>query len=470
MAEATLGHAAQRDAVTPNTPVTVTLHQALPVWTRIAALSFGGPAGQIAVMHRILVEERRWISENRFLHALNFCTLLPGPEAQQLATYVGWLMHGTRGGLVAGGLFVLPGVIAIMALSWIYALYGNVGLVAGLFFGLKAAVLAIVAQAVLRIGRRALKSRVMVALAAASFVAIFFFDVPFPIIVLTAGVIGYFGGRAGLPQFQAGGGHDGSGKVDGGPYLLGDEELPQEQAAHGHALRSLAIWGTIWLMPVLAVLIVLGSGNVFGQIAVFFSQMAMVTFGGAYAVLAYVAQQAVEHYGWLKPGEMLDGLGMAETTPGPLIMVTQFVGFMAAFRNPGSLPPLLAGTLGGLFTTWVTFAPCFLWIFVGAPYVERLRGNRALAGAFSAITAAVVGVILNLAVWFALHTIFAEIRPFAAGPIRFDMPVLSSLNPWALALALAALVAVFSLRVGMIPTLAACATAGAGLHLAGAIS
>jgi chromate transporter len=234
--------------------------------------------------------------------------------------------------------------------------------------------------------------------------------------------------------------------------------------------RSLAIWGTIWLTPVLAVLIVLGSGNVFGQIAVFFSQMAMVTFGGAYAVLAYVAQQAVEHYGWLKPGEMLDGLGMAETTPGPLIMVTQFVGFMAAFRNPGSLPPLLAGTLGGLLTTWVTFAPCFLWIFVGAPYVERLRGNRALAGALSAITAAVVGVILNLAVWFALHTIFAEVRPFAAGPIRFDMPVLSSLNPWALALALAALVAVFRLRVGMIPTLAACAAAGAGLHLAGAIS
>lgn len=468
MAGATLNSPAdEQEAIRRTAPEPVKLAQALPVWARIAALSFGGPAGQIAVMHRILVEERRWISENRFLHALNFCTLLPGPEAQQLATYIGWLMHGTRGGILAGGLFVLPGVVAIMALSWIYALYGNVGLVAGLFFGLKAAVLAIVAQAVLRIGRKALKSRVMVALAAASFVAIFFLDIPFPVIVLTAGVIGYVGGRAGLPQFQAGGGHGASGKDDGDPYLLGDDELPRERAAHGHTLRTLAVWGALWLVPVLAVLVLLGSGNVFGQIAVFFSQMAMVTFGGAYAVLAYVAQQAVEQYGWLKPGEMLDGLGMAETTPGPLIMVTQFVGFMAAFRNPGALPSLLAGTLGGLLTTWVTFAPCFLWIFVGAPYVERLRGNRALAGALSAITAAVVGVILNLAVWFALHTIFAEVRLFAAGPIRFDVPVMASLNPWALLLAVGALVAVFRFRVGVIPTLAACAAAGIVLRLSG---
>uniref|UniRef100_UPI0030139AD9 chromate efflux transporter n=1 Tax=Methylobacterium nigriterrae TaxID=3127512 RepID=UPI0030139AD9 len=438
----------------------VTLGQALPVWSRIAALSFGGPAGQIAVMHRVLVEEKRWVSESRFLHALNFCTLLPGPEAQQLATYVGWLMHGTRGGLVAGGLFVLPGVLAIMALSWIYALYGKVGLVAGLFFGLKAAVLAIVAQAVLRIGRKALKSRVMLALAAASFAGIFFLAVPFPLIVLTAGVIGYLGGRAGMAQFRAGGGHGGSGKDDGGPYLLGDDELPQEWAAHGHALRVLGVWGALWLAPVVLILALLGPGDVFSQVALFFSQMAMVSFGGAYAVLAYVAQQAVEHYGWLGPGEMLDGLGMAETTPGPLIMVTQFVGFLAAFRNPGSLPPLVAGTLGGLLTTWVTFTPCFLWIFLGAPYVERLRGNRALAGALSAITAAVVGVILNLAVWFALHTIFAEVRPFAAGPIRFDIPVPESLNPWALLLALAAVVAVFRFQTSMIATLAACAAAG----------
>ncbi|MGX9983181.1 chromate efflux transporter [Methylobacterium fujisawaense] len=470
MSSAVMNAAASRAPASPVAPpAPVTLAEALPVWARVAALSFGGPAGQIAVMHRILVEERRWISENRFLHALNFCTLLPGPEAQQLATYVGWLMHGTRGGLVAGGLFVLPGVIAIMALSWIYALYGNVGFVAGLFFGLKAAVLAIVLQAVIRIGKRALKGPVMLGLAAVAFVAIFFLDVPFPLIVLTAGVIGYLGGRAGLPQFKAGG-HGGGGKVVEGPFLLDDHELPQERAAAGHTLRVLLTWGAIWLVPVAAILVSVGPDDVFSHVAIFFSKMAMVTFGGAYAVLSYVAQQAVEHYGWLKPGEMLDGLGMAETTPGPLIMVTQFVGFMAAFRNPGALPPLLAGTLGGLLTTWVTFAPCFLWIFVGAPYVERLRGNRALAGALSAITAAVVGVILNLAVWFALHTVFAETRPFTAGPVSFDLPVPSSLNPWALALAAAAVLAVFRFKVGMIPTLMACSAAGILLHLVGAVS
>ena len=265
-------------AAAPEAPLPVTLAQALPVWARIAALSFGGPAGQIAVMHRILVEEKRWISENRFLHALNFCTLLPGPEAQQLATYVGWLMHGTRGGLVAGGLFVLPGIVAIMGLSWIYALYGNVGFVAGLFFGLKAAVLAIVLQAVIRIGKRALKGPVMVGLAAAAFVAIFFLDVPFPLIVLTAGVIGYLGGRAGLPQFKAGG-HGGDGKVVEGPFLLDDHELPQERAAAGHTLRMLLTWGAIWLVPVAAILLALGPDNVFSHVAVFFSKMAMVTFG-----------------------------------------------------------------------------------------------------------------------------------------------------------------------------------------------
>ncbi|GEP05264.1 chromate efflux transporter [Methylobacterium oxalidis] len=457
-----------RDAAGRAPPRPVTLAEALPVWARIAALSFGGPAGQISVMHRVLVEEKRWISESRFLHALNFCTLLPGPEAQQLATYVGWLMHGTRGGLVAGGLFVLPGVVAIMALSWIYALYGNVGLVAGLFFGLKAAVLAVVAQAVLRIGRRALRGPVMVALAALSFVAIFFLDIPFPVIVLAAALVGYLGGRAGLPQFQAGGGH-GSAAADDGPYLLADAELPQEHTSPGRTARVLALWAAIWLLPVAAILVLLGPGDIFGQIAVFFSKMAMVTFGGAYAVLTYVAQQAVDHYGWLRPGEMLDGLGMAETTPGPLIMVTQFVGFLAAYRAPGALPPLVAGTLGGLLTTWVTFAPCFLWIFVGAPYVERLRGNRALAAALAAITAAVVGVILNLAVWFALHTVFAEVRPVWLGPLRLDVPNLASLDPFALALTLGALVAVFRFGAGMLPTLAACSAAGVALRLSGLV-
>jgi chromate transporter len=448
-------------------PRPVTLAEALPVWARIAALSFGGPAGQIAVMHRVLVEERRWISENRFLHALNFCTLLPGPEAQQLATYVGWLMHGTRGGLLAGGLFVLPGLLAIMSLSWVYVLVGQAGPVAGLFFGLKAAVLAIVLEAVRRIGRRALRGRVMTGLAAAAFAAIFLLDVPFPLIVAAAALIGYLGGRAGHPDFRPGGGH-GAGAASG-PFLLGDDALPQERAALRDTLATLVVWAALWLAPVAALLLALGPDDVYARVGVFFSKMALVTFGGAYAVLAYVAQQAVEQFGWLSAGEMLDGLGLAETTPGPLIMVTQFVGFLAAYRTPGALPPLAAGTLGGLLTTWVTFAPCFLWIFVGAPYVERLRSHRALAGALAAITAAVVGVILNLAVWFALHTLFRELRPVAAGPLKVEVPVLASVDPYALALALAAVVAVFRFRAGMVPVLAACAAAGVALRLAGLI-
>jgi chromate transporter len=388
----------------------VSLGAAFRVWLRVALLSFGGPAGQIAVMHRIIVEEKRWIGENRFLHALNYCMLLPGPEAQQLATYIGWLMHRTLGGIIAGVLFVLPGVISIMALSWIYALYGKVGVVSALFFGLKAAVLAVVLQAVVRIGSKALKNRVMLALAAAAFVAIFFFGVPFPIIVLTAGVIGYLGGRAGLPQFQVGGGHGpAKGKVVADSEALLGEELPEHaRPTVSRALRVAAVCLALWLVPVAVVLGTFGSDNVFSQIATFFSTMAVVTFGGAYAVLAYVAQQAVEGYGWLQPGEMLDGLGMAETTPGPLIMVLQFVGFMGAYRDPGGLSPLMAGTLGGLLATWVTFVPCFLFIFLGAPFIEVLRGNQALHGALSAITAAVVGVVLNLAIWFAVHTIFRE--------------------------------------------------------------
>ncbi|WP_460452609.1 chromate efflux transporter, partial [Alsobacter sp. SYSU BS001988] len=305
-------------------------------WARIAALSFGGPAGQIAVMHRILVDEKRWISDNRFLHALNYCMLLPGPEAQQLATYVGWLMHGTRGGVVAGGLFIVPGILAIMALSWIYAAFGAVGFVSALFFGLKAAVLAVVLQAVLRVGSKALKNRLMVALAAVAFVAIFFFGAPFPAIVLGAGLIGYFGGRAGLKQFAVGGGHGPKKAADGShiAYLLGDDGSGPPTPSRVSSMRAAGVSALLWLAPVLALLLALGPSDTFSQIALFFSKMAMVTFGGAYAVLAYVAQQAVESFGWLKPGEMLDGLGMAETTPGPLIMVLQFVGFMAAFRDP----------------------------------------------------------------------------------------------------------------------------------------
>ncbi|OYD83368.1 chromate efflux transporter [Azospirillum brasilense] len=440
----------------------VSLGEATRVWARIAALSFGGPAGQIAVMHRILVDEKRWIGEERFLHALNYCMLLPGPEAQQLAVYVGWLMHRTLGGLIAGILFVLPGAVAIMALSLIYAAFGNVGLVQGLFFGLKAAVLAIVLEAVVRIGRRALKNRVMLGIAAAAFVAIFAFDVPFPVIILAAGLIGFVGGRLGRPEFRVGGGHG----TSGGAVLadadsrLGAGTPVHARPAAGRSLRVGAVGLALWLGPVLALLLAFGTADVYSQIAVFFSKMAVVTFGGAYAVLAYVAQQAVEHYGWLQPGEMLDGLGMAETTPGPLIMVVQFVGFMGAFRDPGALPPLLAGALGGLLTTWVTFVPCFLWIFLGAPYVEALRGNRALSGALSAITAAVVGVVLNLAAWFGLHVLFHELRPLAVGGLSLDLPVLSSLDPAAAVLTLGAVLAVFVLRIGMIPVLLLCAAAG----------
>jgi chromate transporter len=446
----------------------VPLREAARVWTRVAMLSFGGPAGQIAVMHRILVEEKRWISETRFLHALNYCMLLPGPEAQQLATYIGWLMHRTPGGIMAGGLFVLPGIVAVMGLSYVYAAYGNVPLVVALFFGLKAAVLAIVLEAVFRVGQRALKNNVLRALAAAAFVGIFFFGVPFPIIILGAGLIGLAGAASGAEVFKTGGGHGPSGAAQSisSDSVLGDEVPAQARPAVARAVSVSALWLALWLVPVLGLLIGLGTENVFSQIAVFFSKMALVTFGGAYAVLAYVAQQAVEQYGWLKPGEMLDGLGMAETTPGPLIMVLQFVGFMAAFRDPGALPPLLAGTLGGLLATWVTFTPCFLWIFLGAPFIERLRDNTSLNGALSAITAAVVGVILNLAIWFALHTIFRQATPVRFHGLDFDMPILASADVPALALSVAAVIAIFRLKVSMITTLLACSAAGIALHFA----
>jgi chromate transporter len=450
-------------------PVPVTLGAAFWVWLRIASLSFGGPAGQIAMMHQVLVEEKRWIGEHRFLHALNYCMLLPGPEAQQLATYIGWLMHRTRGGIVAGGLFILPGLLSIMALSWVYVLYGRLGIVSAIFFGLKAAVLAIVLQAVARIGGRALKNNVMRTLAATAFVLIFFFSVPFPVVVLGAGLMGWLGGRAGNPVFRVGGGH-GSAKgmiVADADTLLGDELPAHASPTIGRAVADAVIWLALWLVPVAAVVLLLGPENTFSQIGIFFSKMAMVTFGGAYAVLAYVAQQAVETHHWLAAREMLDGLGMAETTPGPLIMVLQFVGFLGAYRDPGALPPLLAATLGGLLATWVTFVPCFLWIFLGAPFIERLRDNKAVAGALSAITAAVVGVILNLALWFAIHTLFRTVAPIATGPFRFDAPVFASLDPWALTLSAAAIVAVPRFKTGTLPTLAATSLAGVGLYLSG---
>jgi chromate transporter len=447
----------------------ISFGEAFRVWLRVAVLSFGGPAGQIAVMHRILVEEKNWISESRFLHALNYCMLLPGPEAQQLAIYIGWLLHRTAGGIMAGGLFIVPGIISIMGLSYIYAAYGNVGFIEALFFGLKAAVLAIVVQAVVRVGKRALRNRIMIALAGIAFVAIFFFDVPFPIIIIAAGAIGYLGARSGRPEFAAVE-HGGNGKKAAAIDSMLGEELPEHvRPSVAKALKVSSVWLLLWLVPVAALLIGLGQANVFSQIALFFSKMAMVTFGGAYAVLAYVAQQAVEQYHWLKPREMLDGLGMAETTPGPLIMVLQFVGFMAACRDPGTLSPMWAATLGGLLATWVTFTPCFLWIFLGAPFIEILRGNKGLAGALTAITAAVVGVILNLSIWFALHTLFRETNPVRSFGLSFDMPDLSSVDIAAFVLSAAAATAIFRLNIGMLWVLAGSCAAGVALRLTGMI-
>jgi chromate transporter len=436
----------------------VPLGQAARVWARVASLSFGGPAGQIAVMHRILVDEKRWIGERRFLHALNYCMLLPGPEAHQLSIYIGWLMNGVPGGLIAGGLFVLPGFAALMGLSLIYVVWGHLALVTGLFFGLKAAVLAIVAQAVIRVGRRTLKGPAQAMLAAGAFLALFLFHVPFPLVVLTAGLIGFVAGRLGAwPAPSAGHGGKAGGLADS-ESLLGDAA---SASPAGTALKAGIACAALWLTPVAILLLLPGQGGVFGPIALFFSQMAVVTFGGAYAVLAYVAQQAVGHYGWLRPGEMVDGLGLAETTPGPLIIVNQFVGFLAAYRSPGALPPLLAGVLGGVLTSWTTFLPSFVWIFLGAPFAERLREARALNAALAAIGAAVVGVILNLALWFGLRVLFAEVQPLHAGPLSFDLPVAASISLPALVLTLGAALGLFGLKLGPIKVLAGCAAAGA---------
>jgi len=441
--------------------------EAVRVWARIALLSFGGPAGQIAVMHRILVDEKRWIGEERFLHALNYCMLLPGPEAQQLAIYIGWLVHKTRGGLVAGALFVLPGFLAILGLSYVYVLFGQVPLIEGLFFGLKAAVLAVVVQAVVRVGSRALKNNVMRGIALAAFVAIFFLGAPFPLIVLIAGIVGYIGGRSGSTAFRGGGGHGAaSGDVVHDRDTALGETLPDHARPNlGWSLKISGALLMLWMAPVLALFVLLGPDDVFTRVATFFSQMAVVTFGGAYAVLAYVAQEAVGTYGWLRPGEMLDGLGMAETTPGPLIMVTQFVGFLAAYRDAGGLMPLVAATLGAILTTWVTFLPCFLWIFAGAPFIERLRGNAALSAALTAITAAVVGVILNLAIWFAIHTLFGKLAPIAILWNAFEAPVLSSISWPAAVLSAAAALAIFRFKLGVLPVLAGSAAIGAACTL-----
>lgn len=454
------------DPAVDDRPRAISLREAFPIWCRVAALSFGGPAGQIAVMHRMLVDEKRWISEERFLHALNYCMLLPGPEAQQLATYIGWLMHRAVGGLMAGVLFVLPGCLAILGLSTLYAQYRDVAIVAAVFFGLKPAVMAIVFEAVQRIGKRVLKNGATLTIAAAAFVAIFFFDVPFPAVIATAAAIGFVGGRAAPQYFAVGQGH---GKAGGDSpstrptvAILHDDVQPSLY----RAVVVSAICLILWFGPLVAIAVLFGRESTYWHEGIFFSKAAVVTFGGAYSVLAYVAQQAVERYGWLMPGEMLDGLGMAETTPGPLIMVVQFVGFLGAYRNPGPLDPLAAGVLGSLVTTWVTFVPCFYWIFLGAPYIERLRGNRLLGSALSAITAAVVGVILNLAVWFALHVLFASVVERRFAGVRVLVPEWTTLNIAAAAIAILACGLTFCWKRGMAVTLATCAAVGAMIYLA----
>lgn len=449
-----------------NNPYPIGWFEAIKIWTRVAVLSFGGPAGQIAVMHRILVEEKRWISENRFLHALNYCMLLPGPEAQQLATYIGWLMHRTRGGLIAGSLFILPGFVSILALSILYAGFQNVTFVQAIFYGLKPAVMAIVAEAVIRIGRRALKNNVMLVFATVAFISIFFLNIPFPLIVFSAGVLGYIGGKLRPEKLLVIRGHATQDANDAeNDAIINDHSVPHIQPSTSRAIRILLIGLSLWFAPLLLIALTAGVTSVFFTEGVFFSQAAVVTFGGAYAVLSYIAQQTVGVYGWLLPGEMLDGLGMAETTPGPLIQVVQFVGFMGAYRNPGMLDPMVAGVLGSILTTWMTFVPCFLWIFLGAPYIERLRGNQSITAALSAITASVVGVVLNLAVWFSLHTLFSTVNETQIGIIRLYAPVWNTLDGMAALIAIGALIALFRFKVSMLTTLGISACIGSVYYL-----
>lgn len=421
-----------------------TFREASRVWLKIGLINFGGPAGQIALMHKILVEERRWIDETRFLHALNYCMLLPGPEAQQLATYIGWLLHGVRGGIVAGTLFILPGFLVLLGLSIAYFTLGELSLVQGLLFGLKAAVLALVAEALIRVSKRALKGPAMWAVAFAAFAAIAFLHVPFPLVILAAALLGLvIANRATAATAE--------------PQ---DDRTPASSPL-SDMLKSVALWGAIWLVPVALIALVLGADHVFTQIALFFSKVAIVTFGGAYAVLAYVAQQAVETYHWLRPDEMLTGLGLAETTPGPLILVLVFVGFLAGARGGTGLDPILAGTIGATVTLWVTFAPSFLFIFAGAPYIEKLRGNRLVAGALAAVTAAVVGVIANLALWFGLHVLFGEVGQATFGPFSLPVPDVARFDIVAALIAVASGVALVRFHANVVLVLGLSALAGA---------
>ena len=438
-------------ADSPDAPLSLhhpSFAELLRVFARIGVLSFGGPAGQIALMHRELVDERRWIDEDSYLHALNFCHLLPGPEAQQLATWIGWRLHGLRGGLAAGLLFVLPGAFVILALSMLYGFAARLDWFAALFLGIKAAVLAVVAQALMRVAGRALNTRFKQGLAVLAFAGLFLFDLPFPLVVITAGLAGMAVAKA-RPQWLG--------------IKPADSDGPLGPRPWGQSLRALLAWAAIWAAPMALVLFTLGRGHVLWEIGAFFSQLAVVTFGGAYAVLAYMAQEAVQGHGWLSASEMADGLGLAETTPGPLIMVTQFVGYLAAFRAPEPFSPLVAGVLGAALTTWVTFAPCFLWIFTFAPWITRIERARSLKGGLASLTAAVVGVIANLAAWFVLHVLFARVAERQAGPLRLHVPDWTSFDWRAGALTALALLLVFRWKRNVIAVLGLSALLGLAL-------
>jgi chromate transporter len=434
---------------------------AVRAWFLISLQTFGGPAGQIAVMQRTLVDEKRWLGQQRFLHALNFCMLLPGPEAQQLAIYTGWLLNGLRGGLVAGTLFVLPGMLALLGLSALYVGFGDTAVLSGLFLGLGAAVIAVVVQAVLRVSSRALTRPALVVLAVAAFLALTLLAVPFPVVVLLAGVAGWLLGRyrpaAPAPARAT--------ADDGPPPLVSDDHLHHDRPSGRRAATVLAVGLLAWAVPLVVVAVLFGRSSIFVDQGLFFSGAALVTFGGAYAVLAYVAQQAVGVYGWLLPGEMVKGLALAETTPGPLIMVVQFVAFVGAYRHPGDVDPWLAAVVAALLTTWVTFVPCFVFVLLGAPYVERLRSNRALSAALTGITAAVVGVIANLALYFALHTLFAATTRWTWGPLGLELPRLGTLQLPALGLAVLAGVLIFGRQWSVLRTLGVCAVVGVVLEL-----
>jgi len=438
-------------------PAPVSFREAMRVWAYIGVNSLGGPAGQIAVMHREVVDRRRWISDGRFVHALNYCLLLPGPEAQQLATYLGWLMHGVRGGVAAGALFVLPGFVVMLALSTVYAVFGSVTWVSGLLYGLQAAVVALVLQAMVRIARRTLHGPALICIALAAFLALFVFALPFPLVIALAALAGWQLGRL-RPTWLDRHAQNRSVEPDT-DVLLADDMAVSPAAARSARMAAVAAL-ILWLVPVALLVLVLGTSNLYSQQALLFSKTAVITFGGAYAVLTYVAQQAVQNYHWLSMGDMATGLGLAETTPGPLLLVLEFVGFVAAYEHPGSLPPFVAGLCGATLTVWVTFLPCFFFIFIGAPYVERLRHNRALRHALTGLGASVVGVIANLAVTFAVATAFAEVHLYSWGPVSLELPVLQTVKYASLAISVVALVLVFRLQQTTLRILAVCAALG----------